>query len=245
MKEKAIMLCILIFSKAALCSGQEKYITFSNLSHYLGEFNKSDGSKEYVYEFINSGLDSIIIKSIESYSDFINFKYNPQTIPPGSKGYISVTVHPELEGYFSNKISVFTNVYSNAVYLTISGVVRGIDDEANDYMYCIGGLKSDKKQFEFGDIVRNEALLMDQLTLINLTRDSVWVSIKSKPEWLYCEISDKVVLCGDNIRLLVSAISNNIPGTDSIKDLISLKINRGERILEKEIPINLFMKNTP
>lgn len=237
---KCLVFLVGILLHTATLAQEHSSLKFNELSHYFGTFSKSKGKQTYRFEFTNVGNTPIVVTRVKATCGCTATLYERKPVPPGAKGYVKVTFDPaRFSGYFSKKISVYTNTQNEPIHLAVSGRIR-VNHQVNDsFRFFIGDLKSDKQSLELSTLEKKSGVVKGEVKMINIMRDSIYLDIESYSDWLKCEVTKEDLTQGDNSRLLVSVSGSTVPFWGHKEGDVVLRIRRGARTEKIKIPISV------
>lgn len=124
MKRTLILMFALIFSVALYAQEAAPKMVFEKSTHNYGNIKEADGDASCEFKFTNEGNAPLIITRATSSCGCTAPTYPKEPIAPGEEGVIGVTYHAKgRPGGFSKVITVYTNVESEKIKLTITGNV--------------------------------------------------------------------------------------------------------------------------
>ena len=91
--KKSFLFLLLIIGLAGISKSQQ--ITFTEVSHYFGEFDERDGSMSYDFHFSNTGDKPLLIKQVITGCGCTSAKWSDKPYAPGAKGVVRITYVPE------------------------------------------------------------------------------------------------------------------------------------------------------
>lgn len=238
---KSILLLQFMLFCASVYAQSEGGIVFDKTSHYFGTFTKSRGKVSHKFEFTNRLNKPVIITNVKSTCGCTATKYTREPILPGKKGYAVVRFDPaKFSGYFSKKVSVYTNTNPQPVHLAVSGRIR-VNHKVNDaFKHHIGDLRADKKTINFDDVQKHAAPINREIKMINIMRDSVRMRVINYPNWLQsCRITKNDLTQGDNTRLMTVVKADNLSQWGHLSGNIELEIERGVKTEVKRVPVDI------
>lgn len=112
------------------------HIAFKNVRHDFGKVIFGQPA-EHDFVFTNTGIDTLIIKEVQSTCGCTIPTWSQEPVAPGEKGVISVSYDTRRSGEFEKGITVFSNADNSAVLLVIAGFVT-----PNPHKEILGGNKN-------------------------------------------------------------------------------------------------------
>ena len=97
-------------------------ISFVQTEYDFGKIQLNQKA-EYVFKFINSGKEPLIIQNVVTTCGCTVPEWTKQPIKPGGKGKISIKYNTSRPGAFSKTITVYYNGKNSPVHLKITGNV--------------------------------------------------------------------------------------------------------------------------
>lgn len=99
-------------------------ITFEKTTHSFGSIKEEDGKVTYVFKFINTGDEPLILSKVLSSCGCTAPTFTKEPVAPKGKGEISVTFNPKgRPGGFSKHLVVYANINSERCNIYIKGNV--------------------------------------------------------------------------------------------------------------------------
>lgn len=99
-------------------------MTFEVMSHDFGEFTKGGQSKQFDFEFTNTGDAPLVVVRSKSSCRCIEVKLPKRPIAPGAKGVVTITYVPKDSGVFNKGIEIFANIPGGSLTLFVKGNVK-------------------------------------------------------------------------------------------------------------------------
>lgn len=119
---KKLALSILVAGLCLTANAQE--FKFDKLIHDFGTVVKEDGKVSYKFFFTNVGEMPLMIFKVETNCGCTAPEWTKTPVPPGQRGYITVTYDPsDGVGEFSKNIIINSNA-DPAFKLSIKGLVK-------------------------------------------------------------------------------------------------------------------------
>lgn len=217
-----------------------------NTSHYFGTFSKSKGKVSHKFIFTNTGNKPLLINRVKSTCGCTASKYTREPILPGKEGSVEVRFDPaKFSGYFSKKVSVYTNAQAAPVDLTVSGRIRVNHRVTDDFNCHIGDLRADSKIMDFGDVEKLDQVIERDIKMINVMRDSIKVRVVNYPSWLKsCEITKDDLTQGDNTRLMFQLRSDNLTQWGELTGYVGLEVQKGIKTEVKNVRVTVNLIDT-
>ncbi len=126
-----VALVIAIFSIGA--QSKDAQVKFDERNHDFGTIKESNGPVTHVFEFENTGKETVAIVRASASCGCTKPEYSEEPIKPGKKGKVKVTYNPAgRPGEFDRKVTVrmrFTSDKEKRYILRISGVVIPENEE--------------------------------------------------------------------------------------------------------------------
>lgn len=111
-------------SDGATLQQQGPRMVFDVASHDFGEFTKGGESKNFTFEFTNTGNAPLVLVRAKSSCRCIEVDIPKRPISPGSKGKVVVTYIPKDKGVFNKGIEIFANIPGGSITLFVKGNVQ-------------------------------------------------------------------------------------------------------------------------
>jgi len=122
MKRVSILFFGLILSVALFA--QSPIMTFETTTHDFGKIKEQDGLATKKFEFKNTGDAPLIINRVNASCGCTATSWTKEPVLPGKTGSVTASYNPvNRPGVFIKTITVFTNVDSKPIQLTIKGDV--------------------------------------------------------------------------------------------------------------------------
>ena len=99
-------------------------MTFEVMSYDFGEFSKGGQSKQFDFEFTNTGDAPLVIVRSKSSCRCIEVTLPKRPIAPGSKGVVTITYVPKDSGVFNKGVEIFANIPGGSLTLFVKGNVQ-------------------------------------------------------------------------------------------------------------------------
>ena len=99
-------------------------MTFEVMSHDFGEFSKGGQSKQFDFEFANTGDAPLVIVRSKSSCRCIEVTLPKRPIAPGAKGVVTITYVPKDSGVFNKGVEIFANIPGGSLTLFVKGNVK-------------------------------------------------------------------------------------------------------------------------
>ncbi|MHA7109004.1 DUF1573 domain-containing protein [Sunxiuqinia elliptica] len=238
-----VYLFIVLILTAFLNSGNAQEVSemkFSDTSHYFGVFSRNQGVKTHTFKFENVGTEPILITRVKATCGCTATEWTRSPVLPGKTGEVKVQFNPKkFSGYFSKKVSVYTNQSAKAVDLYISGRIQVNNKISDEFDYFIGDLKADKEYVDFGVVEVGSKPLTKEIRLINIMRDTVWLKMGNSPKQLAVEQSRTEIAPGGNCKLTFHFDPTTANEWGSLDTLIKLTIRRSVKTEVRKLPIKL------
>ncbi len=242
-KYKSFLLIISLFLSSHGLKAQEiDGLNVPITSHYFGTFVRDKGMKTYTFELENTGNDPLVISRVKSTCGCTVAEWTKAPIPPGEKGKVKVQFDPKkFSGYFSKRVSVYTNRSASAINLQISGRILVNNKVNDDFVYFLGDLKADKDEINFGEVEINSAIQVQEIRLINVMRDTIWLTPKKLPKGFSYEQSEEVIPPGGSCRLTLRYDPSGLTSWGSLNSSIALEIKRAIKTEVRKVPVSLSL----
>ncbi|MCL1867996.1 MAG: DUF1573 domain-containing protein [Paludibacter sp.] len=112
------------FAVIAAVAAAQPAITFTETTHDFGDVYVTDGQVSYVFEFTNTGNETLVISKVNASCGCTKPDWTQSPIAPGEKGVIIAKYNPSTPSgkatVFSKTLTVISNTDKNVV-LTIKG----------------------------------------------------------------------------------------------------------------------------
>ena len=99
-------------------------MTFEVMSYDFGEFSKGGQSKQFDFEFTNTGDAPLVIVRSKSSCRCIEVALPKRPIAPGAKGVVTITYVPKDSGVFHKGVEIFANIPGGSLTLFVKGNVQ-------------------------------------------------------------------------------------------------------------------------
>ena len=99
-------------------------MTFEVMSYDFGEFSKGGQSKQFDFEFTNTGDAPLVIVRSKSSCRCIEVTLPKRPIAPGAKGVVTITYVPKDSGVFNKGVEIFANIPGGSLTLFVKGNVQ-------------------------------------------------------------------------------------------------------------------------
>ncbi len=238
-----VYLFIILILTVFLNSGNAQEVSemkFSDTNHYFGVFSRNQGIKVHAFKFENTGVEPILITRVKATCGCTATDWTRKPVLPGETGEVKVQFNPsKFSGYFSKKVSVYTNQSAKAVDLHISGRIQVNNKISDEFDYFIGDLKADKEYVDFGVVEVGSKPLTKEIRLINIMRDTVWLEMGNSPKQLAVEQSRTEIAPGGNCKLTFRFDPTTTNEWGSLDTLIKLTVKRSVKTEIRKLPIKL------
>ncbi|MFW5760973.1 MAG: DUF1573 domain-containing protein [Cyclobacteriaceae bacterium] len=151
---RKLLLFVFMFSSWSLFA-QPKTVEFLSTEHDFGILKEDDGPVEYVFQFINMGIDSVFIKSVRASCGCTTSGWSQNAILPGDTGYVKAMYNPlNRPGMFNKNLKVTTNANPAVYILQIKGsVLPKPRDIAEEYPNKIGSMRTKYQSLHMGKMI--------------------------------------------------------------------------------------------
>lgn len=182
---KRIINTILIFLLVSgIIYAQQKTanISFDTKQHNYGKFKEENGKVTHKFIFTNTGGDPLIIHKVKASCGCTTPNWTKEPVPPGGKGFVSVTYNPRNRpGKFNKSVTVNSNAESPVTILKISGeVIPRIKTIEDVYPQNMAGLKLKRNHMSLGKI-KNTDVRTDTIEIINNSEDPINITFERIP----------------------------------------------------------------
>ncbi|MFV0554105.1 MAG: DUF1573 domain-containing protein [Mangrovibacterium sp.] len=207
MRNTLLILALLLSS--FLAQAQEMSgIHLPKTAHYFGSFSRDKGVRTHEFVLENTGTDPLLIQRVKATCGCTVAEWTKTPIAPGESGTVMVKFDPKkFSGYFSKKVSVYTNRSSQAISLQISGRIIVNNRIKDDFSFFLGDLKTDKENIDFtqeethGSASLQSDSATQDMRFINIMRDTIWIRPLDVPKGLRVTPSCELLAPGGNCRL--------------------------------------------
>jgi hypothetical protein len=232
-------IAVLLFTLCTMAMAQEGgKLQFEKQSHYFGTFKRTQGVKKHAFNFENKSDKPVMISRVKATCGCTAVNWSRKPILPGEKGFVEVQFNPrKFSGYFSKRVSVFTNTSPKAYVLQVSGRIRVNRKISDEFVHFFGDLKANKTSFSFGDVANGQKQVMRSVKLINIMRDTIVFNAEDVPKGMKLEQSNTKIAPGGNCRLNLSFVPNELNTWGSIDTLICFSFQRGGMKIKKSLPV--------
>ncbi len=214
---------------------------FSDTSHYFGVFSRTRGVKVHTFKFENTGAEPILITRVKATCGCTATDWTRKPVLPGETGEVKVRFNPQkFSGYFSKKVSVYTNQSPKSVDLHITGRIQVNNRVTDEFDYFIGDLKADKEYVDFGEVENGGGIVKREIRLINIMRDTMWLKIAEMPNYINIEQTREKIAPGSNCKLSFAFDPGQTQRWGTLDTVLNLQISRSTVKVEKrKLPVKL------
>ena len=221
-----VMLYLLIAVEGIFAQNSKPKIVFSILEHNFGRFKEEEGSKSYVFEFVNNGGSPLIILDVQNSCGCTTPEWTQKPIPPGGKGSIKVSYDPSSRpGPFSKEVTILTNGNPYKTELRVSGDVisrpRTLDEL---YPRRMGALLLRSNHMSFSTIKVNQ-IKTDTLLVMNSSEKPLSVEFRDIPSHLTIRLAPGVLQPQSRGNIIIIYDATKVGAYGYKMDKIFLKMN--------------------
>lgn len=241
MKRVYVLLVLILMAFSSPGNAQDvSDIKFSDTSYYFGVFNRNQGLKTHTFKLENTGTKPLLITRVKTTCGCTATEWTKKPVLPGEMGEVKVQFNPQkFSGYFSKKLSVYTNQSANAIDLHISGRIQVNNKVSDEFDYFIGDLKADRDYVDFGEVEAGSKPLTKEIGLINIMRDTVWLKMGNSPKQLTIKQSRTEIAPGGNCKLTFSFDPSAENEWGSLDAFVKLTIQRSIKTETIKLPVKL------
>jgi len=221
----------MFYSTVSLFSvGQDKTIVFNSSEHDFGLIKEENGPVEYSFQFVNQGIDTINIKSVNASCGCTTSGWSKEAIVPGDTGYVKAQFNPlNRPGIFHKTLKVSTNAEPAVIVLHIKGsVLPKPQSIADDFPSSNGGIRMKFQSFHMGKMM-TQSPVKRSFNWINVSDQNIAFDSVAAPGHLQISFSPPILKPEEKgaIEVIYDPVARNDFGfvVDSIKIFSSDSLN--------------------
>lgn len=211
--------------------GAQPRANFESTRYDYGTIKESEGKKEAVFTFTNTGDSVLVITRVQPSCGCTASDYTKAPVPPGGKGKVTAVFDPR--GYssrFAKSISVYTNAKPSVAVLIIEGQVEPREKTVEElYTFAVGPVRFQSNHLAFTTTKKTEKKIR-VMPVINTSEKSATIEFEGVPPHLSLKVKPATLKPGEKgmIEGTYDATLNS-GAWGNVNDLIRLKVN-GESI---------------
>jgi hypothetical protein len=187
MKTKLIF-SLLMLAVLTVNAQKKAIIKFDRLSNDYGSFKEEGGKKSTVFNFTNTGTDTLIVNEAKPSCGCITTDWTKTPVLPGGKGTVTVFYDPfRRPGKFEKSVWVHSNATEQEVSLTIKGeVIPKVKTLLDSFPERNGNLLMSSRYFLLRN-TGNKEIKPDSMLVYNAGNKSMTFSFKDYPSYITCK----------------------------------------------------------
>ncbi|MCK9613567.1 MAG: DUF1573 domain-containing protein [Bacteroidales bacterium] len=249
MKTKLTFFIFMLF--ATLTYGQNKaIITFDKLMHDYGQMKEENGKVMAVFNFTNTGKDTLLISNVKVSCGCITADWNKTPVLPSQKGIVKVFYDPyRRPGKFEKSLWVFSNASTPELTLSIKGdVIPKVKTLLDSFPVRNGNIMMAANGFYLKNIT-NKEIKKDSLLLYNPSYKPITLSFKNLPPFIACHAKPTTIAPKQRGKIYITYDAPKKNEYGIVSDTILLVTNDSVNP-EKKLSVNAtinddFSKLTP
>lgn len=227
--KRNLLTLVLLMLVAGL--GAQPRVNFASTRFDYGTIKESDGKKEAVFNFTNTGDSVLVITRVQPSCGCTASEYTKAPVPPGGKGYVTAVFDPR--GYnsrFAKSISVYSNAKPAVAVLVIEGQVEPREKTVEElYTFAVGPVRFQSNHLAFTTTKKTEKKIR-VMPVINTSDKPATIEFEGVPAHLSLKVKPATLKPGQEgtIEGTYDATLNS-GAWGNVNDLIRLKVN-GESV---------------
>lgn len=237
MKRNLLMLLV-AFLIAGSAIAQKPTISFKVKEHDFGQVNEEDGKVSYVFEFTNTGSETLVIQNVQASCGCTTPDWPKEPFAPGKSGKITATYNPQgRPGSFTKTITVTSNASNASEILIIKGTVISKAQTSN-LQYQMGGLKYASKIVQMNNVFKGKAQTRS-IAIKNTTNSDMKVEVANLPIYVTAVVTPSTLKPGEDGKIDFMFNSSKVSQWGSLNNDLYLVLN-GKKALTDEYKLGLF-----
>lgn len=240
---RIVPMIALVLSLELAAAQEFEGLKVAEQSHYFGSFSRDRGVRTHEFIFENTGSDPLLINRVKATCGCTVAEWTKEAIAPGEKGVVKVKFDPKkFSGYFSKRVSVYTNRSTSPVSLQISGRIMVNNKINDDFDFFLGDLKTNRDVVDFGDVEVGVDSVRQEIRFINIMRDTISIKTLTVPSKMNFQQSREVLPPGGNCSMKFTYYpSKEVESWGTQDTLIDVEIHRTVKVEKRKIPVRLAL----